>query len=71
MSLSKNLLQKHSAYIYNTFDTGNWRAGFSVRLNIRWPVQPELSFSVDRFTDNTAGGNYFQRNIITTFTWKH
>ena len=67
----RNLIDQDGAYIYNTFDTGNWRAGFSVRLNIRGPVQPALSFSLDRFTGNTAGGNYFQRNITTTFTWKH
>jgi hypothetical protein len=67
----RNLLDQEGAYVYNTFDSGLWRAGIQARLQTKGLFQPSFSFTLDRFSSYGSGINYFLKSLTTTIRWKH
>ena len=67
----RNLLDQDGAYVYNTFDSGLWRAGIQARLQTKGLFQPSFSFTLDRFSSYGSGINYFLKSLTTTIRWKH
>jgi hypothetical protein len=57
--------------VYNTFDSGKWRAGLSLKFRLKGHLQPQFHFSLDQLRLYSSGNLYLQRTLTTTLTWKH
>jgi hypothetical protein len=69
--LYRNYLDETGAYVYNTFDSGKWRAGLSLKFRLKGHLQPQFHFSLDQLRLYSSGNLYLQRTLTTTLTWKH